>query len=112
MNPEIKAKWLTALRSGEYKQGVGYLRQADNTYCCLGVLADIAVKEGVCEAPFLKSDSLVPHWTYDGMSGDLSVELERWSGISGNSTQVNLMTMNDDDGYSFDAIADWIEENL
>lgn len=41
MNPEIKAKWLEALRSGNYKQGTGRLRKADNSYCCLGVLCDV-----------------------------------------------------------------------
>jgi hypothetical protein len=34
-----KDKWLTALRSGEYKQGTGWLHtETDNAYCCLGVL--------------------------------------------------------------------------
>ena len=31
-------KWITALRSGEYEQGFGSLRNKDK-YCCLGVLA-------------------------------------------------------------------------
>jgi hypothetical protein len=50
MKTEIKQKWLNALRSGEYKQGIGALRKAtedengkydDKEYCCLGVLCDI-----------------------------------------------------------------------
>lgn len=40
MNPEIKAKWIEALRSGKYKQGRGRL-QRDGGFCCLGVLCDI-----------------------------------------------------------------------
>ena len=35
---DIKEKWLTALRSGEYKQGKYYLKNDNNCYCCLGVL--------------------------------------------------------------------------
>lgn len=31
-------KWLTALRSGEYKQGYGSLQDQNGGYCCLGVL--------------------------------------------------------------------------
>lgn len=31
-------KWLAALRSGEYKQGAGFLCDLDGNYCCLGVL--------------------------------------------------------------------------
>lgn len=51
LHPEIKAQWVAALRSGEYKQGQGGLQSitADGvaTHCCLGVLCDIAVKAGV-----------------------------------------------------------------
>lgn len=43
---ELKAKWVKALRSGEYKQGHGSLcRRADDgsySFCCLGVLEDVA----------------------------------------------------------------------
>ena len=47
MDKEIKAKWLTALRSGDYAQGKGALRRAqDDTYCCLGVLCDVMAQEG------------------------------------------------------------------
>lgn len=31
-------KWLAALRSGEYKQGVGILETSSGMHCCLGVL--------------------------------------------------------------------------
>lgn len=33
--------WVAALRSGEYPQGSGVLRTADNRYCALGVLAAV-----------------------------------------------------------------------
>jgi hypothetical protein len=33
-------EWVKALRSGEYKQGVGTLFR-DNKYCCLGVLSKV-----------------------------------------------------------------------
>lgn len=41
MNKEWKEKWLTALRSGKYKQGKYVLRNNDDEYCCLGVLCDV-----------------------------------------------------------------------
>ena len=45
MNPEIKTKWVEALRSGRYEQGRSYLRSQgpDGTlrYCCLGVLTEL-----------------------------------------------------------------------
>lgn len=49
MNPEIKEKWLTALRSGDYVQGKGCLCRVEEdgskTYCCLGVLTDLYIQE-------------------------------------------------------------------
>ena len=50
MNKEVKKKWVDALRSGEYAQGRSSLRDHDE-YCCLGVLCELAVKEGVIPAP-------------------------------------------------------------
>lgn len=43
--------WLQALESGEYVQGKGELVDQDNPqdikYCCLGVLCDVARKNGI-----------------------------------------------------------------
>lgn len=54
MNTEVKTKWTAALRSGDYRQGANYLRtrgaERDN-FCCLGVLCELAVAEGVIPAP-------------------------------------------------------------
>lgn len=46
MKPEIKAQWIEALRSGEYTQIDGQLRLG-NDVCCLGVLCDLAAKQGL-----------------------------------------------------------------
>ena len=45
LNKEIMAKLTTALRSGEYKQTQGVLKDCDGGMCCLGVLSDIYAKE-------------------------------------------------------------------
>jgi hypothetical protein len=45
MNKEIADKWIEALRSGEYEQGIASL-QSGGRFCCLGVLCDLAIKEG------------------------------------------------------------------
>lgn len=46
MNSEIKAAWIAALRSGKYKQGRLKLHHSkDNSYCCLGVLCDLFLKQ-------------------------------------------------------------------
>ena len=44
MDKKLKAKWVKALRSGEYKQGKGYLEDRGK-FCCLGVLADAVGRE-------------------------------------------------------------------
>lgn len=48
LNPEVKTKWVEALRSGKYKKGIGQLMieakdsdSGEDEYCCLGVLADV-----------------------------------------------------------------------
>ena len=50
MDSTIKARWLAALRSGDYTQGVDYLHQIEedkeHTFCCLGVLCELAVEDG------------------------------------------------------------------
>lgn len=40
MDIELKSKWVDALRSGNFKQGAGYLEH-DGKHCCLGVLCEI-----------------------------------------------------------------------
>lgn len=49
-DPELKARWLEALRSGEYKQSDSRLRNptADGgfAYCCLGVLCNLIDPDG------------------------------------------------------------------
>lgn len=46
MNQDIKARWVEALRSGDYSQTKEVLKGAEG-YCCLGVLCEIAVKDGI-----------------------------------------------------------------
>ncbi len=41
MNPELKAKWVASLRSGDYPQSIARLKQSDG-WCCLGVLCDVS----------------------------------------------------------------------
>lgn len=52
LRPEIKRRWLEALRSGRYRQGRRRLRTRlpdgpTDEFCCLGVLTDLAVQDGL-----------------------------------------------------------------
>lgn len=45
MKADILERVITALESGNYEQGKGVLRKNDR-WCCLGVMCDLAVKDG------------------------------------------------------------------
>src|ERR1700722_19140718 len=65
MDPALKAKWVAALRSGEYKQGDGKLHnRTDDSYCCLGVLCR-AMGAQFTEATELGDDDEYGPSTYD-----------------------------------------------
>ena len=56
MNTDFLLKWENELRSGKYEQGQGYLSK-DGKYCCLGVLCEMLVSEGLLEK-FEEKDSI------------------------------------------------------
>jgi hypothetical protein len=127
MKPEIKQRWVAALRSGKYKQGRKQLRfMDDNSFCCLGVLTDLAVQDGVCrwgarfsppsDTPQAGNDTAPPIFT----NGALDMDVQKWSGCrtaspwlgSKNPLQPperNLIVLNDHLEYTFEQIADLIE---
>ena len=127
MNPEIKAQWVAALRSGEYKQGVGYLHR-DDTFCCLGVLCDLAIKAGAPEVEENRHPAGSMS-TYNGSELVLPSSVMEWAGLSSSdpilvdeSREVNeclpVSEFNDSGvtfnggGFTFNEIADLIEAQL
>ena len=125
MDRAIRDKWVAALRSGKYTQGKGLLcgREKEGgefEYCCLGVLAkindDIVEKNakifngnGQIFGVVSKEDGSFQTGTvHTGYKGLTHAQISR------------LWRMNDGVGladgcperYSFNEIADWIEENL
>lgn len=122
MNAELKAKWIAALRSGEYIQGRSYLkshsREGETKHCCLGVLAEICGYESSVRKV---SGVNLSHSVFDfGSSGleegNLPTLVANYLGIP---DQDVLTVMNDGSVVnfvfvqkSFSEIADWIDENL
>jgi hypothetical protein len=98
MNQQVKEKWITALRSGEYTQAREFLR-TDYGYCCLGVLTDLYLKE------------VNEQWVPFGNHTTIPILVAIWADISQNSEDV-LIQMNDTEGRTFNEIADYIQENL
>lgn len=48
MKQEIKERWIEKLESGDYPQTTGELFDGHG-YCCLGVLCEVAVEDGIVE---------------------------------------------------------------
>ena len=132
MNPEIKAKWIAALRSGQYEQARGGLQRIlyrdnetghiDCGFCCLGVLCDLAWKEDVC---YWKDQGAVFNdqfgravYNADALPGPVM----EWAGLDsvdpevpfffGDIGKATLSNLNDSFRLDFGQIADIIEENL
>jgi len=125
MDKKIKRKWIKALRSGKYNQGLGALCQrqdypreddkgkvtyvTEDAFCCLGVLVNITCgfdgDDNGGELAYLKTGKKSK--TY----GELPKNLRKEFGISKEEMNT-LMDMNDFHEANFDKIADYIEDNM
>lgn len=104
MTPELKAKWVEALRSGKYKQGTGRLLRAGRDgykHCCLGVLCEVAGYQRGEGDVYLDKQSIPLTYSLDDHT-DLIL------GITP-SVESFLIRMNDG-GLTFAEIANHIEK--
>lgn len=132
MNPEWKAPWVSALRSGTYSQGHRRLRRLES-FCCLGVLCDLFIEKGlgtwrngavimpfVPELPDDDCDELDDQGNSLQVEEDLLPVYVAQTASVPKEVQLHLANLNDgqtsqgepNDPLSFPQIADWIEENL
>lgn len=116
MDAKAKTLWLKALRSGKYEQGKYFLK-SDGQYCCLGVLCEVALKNGVKLAK--ADDGHEAAYGIEKAKEVLPTEVCHWAKISENPEveikgieDANLACLNDHEGYNFLQIADVIEEQL
>jgi hypothetical protein len=116
---EFKEKWLEALRSGKFKQGISRLHNlGSDKYCCLGVACRImhpkiklhsfnyiVNKIGAKKVPSILKDNCkkVPSILKDNCNVIDTLKT--------NDLTCKLADMNDK-GRSFKQIANWIEKNL
>jgi len=91
MNQEIKARWTAALRSGEYQQGKGVLRK-NGKLCCLGVLCELAVKDGVITSAISYPDDDYSFTEYGEFGEELNLPLAvmGWAGLDSSNPEVDL----------------------
>lgn len=111
MNQEIKNKWIAALKSGEYKQGKGRLRNLDNTFCCLGVLCDLHSKETGNQFTESEGESYF-HYMYH--SSFLPEPVVKWANLITSDPHVKGTSIAELNDYnkSFNELADLIYTHL
>jgi hypothetical protein len=113
MNPEIKQKWIDALRSGKYNQTKSNLK-SKNGFCSLGVLVDLYLLE-----KNLDWKLYVDHSEFNGRDSHLYNRVITWYDViiwANGSNYFDvcnlLIKMNDQEEKTFQEIADFIEENV
>lgn len=107
MNPEIKQRWIDALRSGEYNQDKHSLKTPKG-FCCLGVLTDLYLKEKNKDWEFPGSGI----YKFKGHEGSLHNEVIDWCDFPSGGREESLAYMNDVKEKTFQEIADYIEKYL
>lgn len=116
----VKERWLKALRSGDFKQGQGKLKQQnddlENEHCCLGVLleaglgAEASQYNVYAEAWVGASQTLIN--TIQLSQAFKSYNAKKLPENDVDDAQQALINMNDEKRWSFKKIANWIEKNL
>lgn len=137
MNSRVKAKWVEALRSGEYKQTHDGRLKIDDCYCTLGVLCDLYVKENnaswdLNEGYTIRDDEkvMVKTYTLFGENAFIPKKVAKWAGIDGidvalkvpydnfgepseyDESLESISNLNDSFGIDFKEFADLIEQQL
>lgn len=121
MKESVADKLITALESGEYKQGKHWLRR-DDCFCIFGVLHDLAVKEGILEECYrfgtdlAKMESVKIYSYTDNEATILPVSqgihpsVKEWAGMLEYSPWTGVLMRYNDKGMSFQKLANFIRE--
>lgn len=125
MNPEIKERWIAKLESGEITQLQGILGNVDGERCCLGVLCDLAVEDGIIDPPRVTIRGTL---NYEDNAAVLPESVAVWAGFSepdsyryntnggydGSEDGIfsNALSADNDNGVNFLGIAQKIRENF
>ncbi len=121
MDPKIKARFLKALRSGEYKQGRGALyelkirnKQIVECFCPLGVLInemDAWEECRKCYARVFADPYATTRRAFNTLTHIGGAFCPQNSGVE-DAAVFSIVNMNDRGRKSFKQIASWIEKNL
>lgn len=113
---------MAALRSGDYVQGKGRLCTIDGegkkSYCCLGVLCDLAARDGLVKTIGQDRDYPRPDFVqqilFDFASAYLPDSVADWADLPNDpeANEIPLIAWNDGYEKSFTEIANLIEQYL
>lgn len=104
INRERLELGVAALRSGLYKQGLGWLKTTvseETTHCCLGVLCEVAIASGVplVETVETAFDDGANHTAFDGNDFVLPKAVIEWYGFENNNPELLSLPHDTDNCY-------------
>jgi len=128
MVPEVKGLLIDALKSGDYNKTKGHLKtvyEDSSSYCCLGVLCEVAGKETDLDATFVRTaftgvgvvegiirkdrdDDDIEH--DNDYSSYPPNDIRDWAGLT-DEDMIKLANLNDE-VETFQPVIDFIEANL
>lgn len=121
MNQRIKEEWVTRLRGGAYTQGYGQLKSEVNDkayHCCLGVLCEIFSEETGVEWDS-SSGRTRTNYFLENQEQVLPNCVIKWAELEESSPVVKidnltypLSDLNDGDQFTFEELANLIENQL
>lgn len=108
MDKLVKKRWVRALRSGRYRQIRGHLRNGCGGFCALGVLCELARRDGLVE----NYGDIGFTGSQNTTSSVLPRDVADWAGCSTSPSiqGASIMELNDDSKLPFNEIADLIEQ--
>ena len=114
MDARIKNLWIDRLENGNSPQTQNKLGKCDGSRCCLGVLCDIAVEEGVIGSRLLVGEDRVGYDNYE--TSVLPEKVKDWAVMSSRNGSYDdgaeCLASDNDAGRSFAEIAQTIREKF
>ena len=116
MKRSVAREWIKALESGRYRQTKSILGAYNHVrhraeFCCLGVLCEVAKKDGLEIEKLRAPDAST--YRYDQEDAELPGSVQKWSGLSTpsggrlneNGFEIDSLATLNDGGSSFKDIA-------
>lgn len=119
---QFVSRWCEALRSGNYKQGTGRLRDVHDRFCCLGIACEVAKEfvDGITEEIHPNSFPTAYSYIYEDSFDSLGIpeplrDVLNFKTTDGcylsDNQRYEALTKDNDQGKFFVEIAEIIEKN-